>query len=297
MRRRTSLVWGLGLGLSDVVGVLSRGARADATADSSAEVLAYIRPDARFVVYYGSEDHPALDGYDLVVLDADLDPAVPRRLSRQACVLGYLSLCEVHLGRSWASDVNRQGLLLEARPPWQDARYIDLRDPRWQARVLDDLVPQLLERGFNGLFLDTLDDAGHLERLDPRRHAGMREAAIGLVRQIRRRHPGLPLMMNRGYDLLPQLVADVDMVLAESLRGTWDAGRGVYAPVTPTDVRWQLDRLLEARRLRPALTLCTLDYWSPDDHEGIARLYAQAGADALIAYVATIDLTRIVPRA
>ena len=60
--------------------------------------------------------------------------------------------------------------------------------------------------------------------------------------------------------------------------------------------RWQTGQLHEARRLRPDLKLFSLDYWSPRDPEGIARIYAEARRNGFVPYVATIDLTEIVPR-
>jgi polysaccharide biosynthesis protein PelA len=251
--------------------------------------------DPRFVVYYGTQDQPALSRYDVVVLDSDIDAAIPRRLARRSLALGYLSAGEVHMGRAWAADLERQGLLLGPNPKWRDARFIDVRDARWKARVLDDLVPALLARGFTGLFLDTLDDAAHLESVDPRRFAGMQEAAVDLVRALRQRFTQLPIMVNRGYSLLPRIVPEIDMLLGESVHSTWDAALAAYVPVEPAAVRWQTERLHEARRLRPELSLFSLDYWSPDDPHGIGRIYAQAQGNGFTPYVATFDLTRIVP--
>jgi hypothetical protein len=50
----------------------------------------------------------------------------------------------------------------------------------------------------------------------------------------------------------------------------------------------------QAQRRDPKLRLFSLDYWSPDDHKGIARIYAQERANGFIPYVGTRDLTKIV---
>ena len=252
--------------------------------------------DPRFIVYYGSQDQPALYGYEVVVLDSDIDPAIVHKFGRDALLLGYLSLGEVHMGRAWAAELDRQGLLLEPNPRWRDARFVDLREPRWTEFVLDELVPKVLARGFRGLFLDTLDDAAFLESVDAGRFRGMTEAAVQLVRALRKRFARVPLMVNRGYGVLPRIVDEIDMVLGESVHSTYDAAADAYLRVAPDAVRWQTDRLNEAKRLRPELKLFSLDYWSPTDREGIARIYAEARANGFVPYVATIDLTQIVPR-
>ena len=270
---------------------------APALGETSRRVRDSLLPvEPRFVVYYGTQDSPALYSYEVVVLDSDIDPAIPHRFEHRSLLLGYLSLGEVHMGRAWAADIEAQGLLLTHNPTWRDARFIDVRDARWKARVLDDLVPAILARGFSGLFLDTLDDAGYLESVDAVEFAGMSDAAVDLVQAIRRRYPDLPIMVNRGYSLLPRIVREIDMVLGESVHTTYDAATQSYVRVAPEVHRWQTGQLHEARRLRPDLKLFSLDYWSPRDPEGIARIYAEARRNGFVPYVATIDLTEIVPR-
>ena len=251
---------------------------------------------ARFLVYYGTRDHAALSAYDVLVLDSDINPTIVRRIARSGTPLGYLSLGEVHMGRSWATEIERQGLLLAPNPLWGESRFIDLRDTRWRDRVTDELVPGILARGFTGLFLDTLDDAAHLESLDPARYTGMTAAAAELVHAIRARFTEIPIMVNRGYSLLTQILPDIDMVLGESVHTTYDVASQTYLPVASDAVRWQTSRLNEARRLKPSILLFSLDYWTPEDGRGIARIYAQAESNGLIPYVATFDLTQIVPR-
>jgi uncharacterized protein (TIGR01370 family) len=249
----------------------------------------------RFLVYYGTADDPALEGYDLAVLDAEVDGALLARRRGGAAFLGYLSVGEIHAQRSYFAEAQSQGLLIERHPSWPDAWFVDMREARWKRHVVEDLVPSILGRGFGGVFLDTLDDAEYLEARDPVRFAGMTAHAAGIVRELRRRHPSAQIMVNRGYALLPQIVGQFDMLLGESVRGTYVAANGTYALVRDRDYDWQRQRMWEARRRDPRLRLFSLDYWEPQDREGIARLYAEQRANGFVPYVATPDLTRIVP--
>lgn len=251
--------------------------------------------DLRFLVYYGVADLPAIGRYDLVVLDSRIDKAIVAKYRGTATLLAYLSLGEVHMQRAYASEIAAQGLLLGHNRNWPDARFVDLRDERWKSRVLEQLIPDILYRGFHGLFLDTLDDAEYLETLDPQRFAGMTDAAVDLVQSIRLRFPGVPIMVNRGYALLPRIVHHIDMLMGESVRSTYDAAQNAYVLVSDENYQWQRDRLYEARRLRSDIQLFSLDYWTPKDASGINRLYAQARSNGFVPYVATIDLARVVP--
>jgi len=251
----------------------------------------------RFVIYYGVQDLPVLARFDLAVLDPEVDAYTIDRYRRSGgLALAYISVGEVHASRPFAATLEAQGLLLHSNDRWPDARYVDLRDIRWQARVLDDIVPAILQRGFGGVFLDTLDDAAYLESREPRRYAGMTAAAIELVHALRERYPAIPIMVNRGYALLPRIARDIDMVLGESLHSTYDFSARAYVKVADSDVRWQREQLMSARRQQSDLLLFSLDYWSPADQDGISQLYAQSRASGFIPYIATIDLTQVLIR-
>jgi hypothetical protein len=257
-----------------------------------------VRPQPKqvdpFLVYYGSTSGVTFKNFGLIVLDTTTDAPVLRSDGDQT-FLGYLSLVEVHSGRPYFAELSSQGLLLGNNPSWPEAHFIDIRDSRWRARVLDELVPGILARGYAGIFLDTLDSAEFLETRDPVRLAGMLGAAADLVRDIRLKFPSALIMINRGYALLPRVVGQFDMLLGESLRTTFDGRSQSYRRVSPADYDWQRQRMWEARSRDPRLTLFSLDYWDLADREGIARLYAEQRSDGFIPYVATPDLTRIVP--
>ncbi|MFL5518131.1 MAG: hypothetical protein ACJ8DJ_18390, partial [Gemmatimonadales bacterium] len=83
--------------------------------------------------------------------------------------------------------------------------------------------------------------------------------------------------------------------LGESVSSTFDARSKQYKLVSPDARAWQVERMLKAKQRDPRLRLFALDYWDSEDQQGIARLYAQERADGFTPYVATLDLSRIVP--
>ena len=52
--------------------------------------------------------------------------------------------------------------------------------------------------------------------------------------------------------------------------------------------------LQAAKARRPKLRIMTLDYWDPEDAEGVSRIYREQRANGFEPYVATIKLDRIV---
>jgi polysaccharide biosynthesis protein PelA len=250
--------------------------------------------ESKFLVYYGTHDVGNLTNFNIAVLESEVDIAMIQRLGRSATSLAYLSIGEVNMSRSWAASMEQQGLLLAPNPKWRDARFIDLRDARWERMIINELIPKALARGFTGIFFDTLDDAAYLESIDSKRFKGMKEAGIALVFAVRAQYPNLPIMVNRGYDILPAIASQIDMVLGESVHTTYDVTSEAYMRVNDADIRWQINKMREGVKHNPNLTMFSLDYWTPNDLPGIARIYTQARDNGLIPYVATFDLTQIV---
>jgi polysaccharide biosynthesis protein PelA len=245
-----------------------------------------------FVIYYGSNDDPEIGRYGLAVLDADVEPAALRHRDTTV-LLGYLSMGEVDSFRSYYPEVQSEGILGSTNPNWPDARFVDLRDPRWHRRVVEDLVPAILSRGFHGIFLDTLDNAEHLQSVKPGRFAGTIDATVDLMHALRRSIPGVPIMVNRGYALLPRITGQFDMLLGESVRAAFN-GKDSYVLLPDRDYKWQRSLMWKARERDPNLGLFSLDYWDPNDKAGIAALHATQRANGFNPYVSTRDLSKIV---
>lgn len=249
-----------------------------------------------WVVYYAADLPPtAFYGYDLVVFESDQHPPLEPLVDRGKKVLGYLSLGEVNENRPYFAEVKGEGLLLIENENWKGSYFVDVRDMRWTRRVIDELVPAILRRGFQGIFIDTLDNPGHLERTDPKAYAGMADAGARLVRTLRRNFPRMTIVLNRGYDLLPAVERDIDMVLGESVYADYDFASKTYARVDEPTYRQQVEILQAAARRQPKLKVLTLDYWNPNDAAGIAEIYRIQTANGFSPYVATVELDRLVP--
>lgn len=249
----------------------------------------------RWVVYY-SDKAPASDfaSYDLVVLDSKYHPPVAQVKDGTKVVLGYLSLGEVNHDRNYFAAVKAEGLLIQENKNWPGSFMVDLRERRWRQRVVEELVPAILQQGFDGLFLDTLDNAAYLEESSPARFQGMRQAAVDLVRTLRTEYPSIRIAINRGYDLLEQVAPYVDLAAAESLLATYDFSAKRYVPVAPQISAPQVRRLQAVMRDHPRVQVLSLDYWDPSDPEGARRIYRRELKNGFCPYVATIGLNEII---
>lgn len=252
-------------------------------------------PDA-WGVDYGEATDPAIArSFDLLVLEPDfVRPLEPLR-GHGSRLLGYISLGEVNVARPFTAELEKAGALRRANPNWPQARLVDLRDPAWTSLVLDSLIPAILGKGYDGIFMDTLDNAEALERQDGDRNKGMVAGGARLVQAIRKRFPNMVIMMNRGYALLPQVATQIDLVLAEAMASRWNFADGRYEMTSADDWAWQAGHLLAAKQINPRLGLTTLDYWDPRDKATVASLYARERAAGFQPYVSTLALDRLIP--
>ena len=102
-------------------------------------------------------------------------------------------------------------------------------------------------------------------------------------------------MLNRGFELMPQLGNEVDMLMAESVHADWQPGQppgGLFPDQVYKDYVRQLQAMQQQNR---KLKIYTLDYWPPTDPQGIKRIYAMQRSKSFIPYVSTPDLQAVVP--
>ena len=82
-----------------------------------------------------------------------------------------------------------QPFLVEPNPEWPDNVRVDIRDSRWQEVLMCEEIARLMQRGFDGLMLDTIDTVPYLETKDPARFAGSRQALRDWLQRLRKAFP------------------------------------------------------------------------------------------------------------
>lgn len=260
---------------------------------SSAKASEQLSP---WMAYYGNNISPrTLEPYELIVLDGHNHTLAAGLIDRGKTVLAYLSLGEIKQNRSWFDSVKQEGLLLMENRNSPGSFIVDVRDKRWVSRVIEELIPDLLRREFHGVFLDTLDNPVELERKDGKKYEGMTDAATRLVLTIRRHYPEIKIMMNRGYELLPRVGNVIDMELGESVFSEYKFDTQTYGLVATEAYELQVKRLHNAAKDFPSLAIYTLDYWDPNDKEGIAKIYQTERDNGFLPLVSTVDLDQIIP--
>lgn len=139
-------------------------------------------------------------------------------------------------------------------------------------------------KGVSRVFLDTLDSYQRVA-VDDATRADSRRGLVALIRAVKDSYPEASLIMNRGFDLVPEVHGLVMAVAFESLFRGWDQAKGKYTVVSPEDRHWllhQIDRV----RTEFGLPVIAIDYCAPGDQDCIRHTAQRIRALGIIPYVA-----------
>lgn len=248
----------------------------------------------RWAVYYAKElPAESFKDYDVVVFDRVYYPDF-KKIQPHSTVLAYVTIGEVRGDTDEYKLMEAQKALISPRSKW-DTYTVDIISKTW-AKLVMAQVEDAMDKGFDGVMLDTVDSALHLADMDsPERGLAAQEGAIALIKEMHQRFPGMKIMLNRGFEVLPRVAPAIDFILAESTLAETDVSTGQSKVFPATTYQSLVDRLNQARAINPKIQIFALDYWNQDDAEGIRQLYAIHRAHGFVPYVTTPDLRRHTP--
>ena len=98
------------------------------------------------------------ENYDYIVIDAQYhsrDEIVDFAYGYQKYVYSYINIGSVEDFRDYYDEYS--DLALGDYENWDGEKWVDVSDERWQNFILNELAPELLEKGINGFFVDNCD--------------------------------------------------------------------------------------------------------------------------------------------
>jgi hypothetical protein len=232
-----------------------------------------------YIVYYGAGRAADLARYDLAITQPDTLTAkeLTQLKAQGTLVVAYLSIGEVEPDRPWYSDGRvDQAWVLGQNENW-GSYYVDAGQPGWQ-KLMVALVGEYLQKGFDGVFLDTVDTVD----LFPATTPGM----IALVQALRQSYPDALLVQNRGFAVMDQTASVMDAVMFEDLSTTYNFEAKSYGYADNSATAADLAKLKQ----RTGLTILALDYVPPDNPGGAARAVAIAQGYGFVPAVSVINL-------
>ncbi len=267
---------------------------------SSISIAADSTP-ASVAFYYGAKPPVnSLSQFDRVIVESEnIRPSELEKLKQHgSSAYAYLSMGEVGPQRAWKHLI---------KPEWTtgvntawDSTVMDMTNAGWQRFVLQR-VDLLIQQGYDGLFLDTMDSYQINSTNDTTRNA-QEDALANLIYRIKRRHPSIKLISNRGFEVMDKVGVYLEAVAAESLYSRWNNEKAVYQPVPEADRQWLYSKLAEAKS-KHNLDIISIEYVAPANRDKaieVARQITDLGftpwvANPSLDYVGVSTL-EVIPR-
>ena len=208
---------------------------------------------APILIYYGDKaSNEYLNHFKVVVLDPEHFNNV---FNLKSVKFGYLSIGEVQKNRSYFNFVKKLGILKGENPNWRGSFYVNLISGKWQEFVINYLIPSITSKGYNGIFLDTVDSllANNYKNL-----------VIKFINSIKRRYPALKIFMNRGLGIVNKV--NVDAVLLESTITSYNFKKKKY----------YFFKNVAKFKIPENIEIYSVDYWCLNDYQSIKRIYKKA---------------------
>jgi hypothetical protein len=221
-------------------------------------------PPASIAFYYGPTAPVAeLAHFDWAVVQAKNFGSAKELARMGTSVFAYVSVGEIE-ERQLADPAIHPAWFNGSNANWQ-TRVADLTAAGWQDYLIERLMAPHWASGYRGFFLDTLDS--YLTAVPDEEGRNAQAAAlVSLIRKMHQRFPGVKLLFNRGFEVLPQVSELCAGVAAESLFSGWDSGNQAYRQVPDADRAWLLARLQEVRD-KYGLPAIAIDYVAPAQRE------------------------------
>jgi len=165
--------------------------------------------------------------YDMAIVDPDNHFPI-EFLKDQIILIAYVSLGEAEIYRKYWEKIKNEEWVLGDNPDWKGNFYVDVRSKEWMDIIIDEVIPPIIEQGFKGIFMDTLDTSIMLEDEDPEKYEGVNDAMVELVKGIHEKYPDLYLISNNGFAILGTVSPYLSGALAEDIYTMPDFDNGGY---------------------------------------------------------------------
>ncbi|WP_212747554.1 endo alpha-1,4 polygalactosaminidase [Fodinibius saliphilus] len=181
--------------------------------------------------------------YDLLIVEPDnySKAAVDTLNTPDNTLLGYISLGEVNKFRWYYPLMEEQGFI-GINENW-DSPYLNLADSTTRSILLDKVLPNIMTKGYDGLFLDTIDNvAPYTER------SHLQPYMLEIIAGIKERYPKAVVVQNAGLFMLDRTHKYIDAVLIEDVATNYNFKRKDYHLRSTESYREKVDRIIKLKQ-------------------------------------------------
>lgn len=246
----------------------------------------------RWLVYYGDKLSPhQLASVDLAILEpGHIDARQLKGVKTK--LIGYVSIGEAEAYQPYWATIKEKDFVLEENPNWPQNYLVDIRAKAWQDILLNSVIPAILNKGYDGLFLDTIDTAIYLEDKDPKKYKGARKAMTAFVKRLRKKYPKIMILPNNGFALMMDLGPDIDGVVVEDLYTRYNFKTKKIGK-TPPEATAYKEEILTRFKEKFKKPVYNILYAESAESELARYGISQSRKNGFNWYVTTVDLMKI----
>ncbi len=219
-------------------------------------------------VYFDDHSLKELGKFDMVILDPDSYSASEIEKLKQlgTTPIAYLDIGEIETFRKYFTAEDTL-MFLSPDPHWRYSYYVNICNPRWQRLILEKRIPEILDKGFCGIFADF---CGSLKEYPARKRC-----AASLVKGIRDRIGLRDLIVDGGEAIIDKIGEDIDGIAVEGLMGRYDFDANNYRLYSERYWHRTVTFLLDkAQKYR--IKIFQLDYASPSNIRNRRRIILES---------------------
>ncbi len=236
------------------------------------------------LVYYHSKPIPPeiLKTHDWIIVDPDNPYVKPK--SGRAKLIAYISVGEIEDYRSYFDEIKKYAI--GYNPVW--GSYVaDVRNPEYRRFLLERVAKSIVERGFDGFLLDTLDSYKLVAKESEEK--SFVDALVDFVVTLKKKYPDKLIVINRGFEIFDYVQQYVDGFLFEDLFRGLDEDLN-YVLVSEEERSYYLDKL---RYINEKVPVIIVDYVDPRDREEAIKVMKAILELGFVPYIADRELSEV----
>lgn len=207
-----------------------------------------------FTVNYGKVKPDQITEQQMLILEPDNYNHIELVNLKKtgAKLIGYVSLGEVNPER-WYYPLLKDRGFLGKNKNW-NSYYINLADSVSRDILIDKVIPDIIKKGFDGLFLDTIDDVAPYTG-----HGNLQPYMVQLIKEIHKRYPKKKIIQNAGLFLLDKTRPYIDGVLIEDVATRYQFKNKEYILTPETEYHTRVDTI-QSYKTRYHIPFYIVDY-------------------------------------
>jgi len=197
-------------------------------------------------------------------------------------LFAYVSVEEIEPYRKYYKETDKSWIIGK-NEDWKT--YIaDIRKKEYREFLINKVLKNLSQ--YDGFFFDTLDS--YQIALKPSEYKSYENALAEFIIQVKKTFPDKKIILNRGFEVVPQVKDYIDAVVAESLFYGLDTKTMKYKKMKEEDIKWLLNKLNEIKNL--GIKVIVIDYVDPKNKKLQKEVAKKIYENGFIPYVTDKDL-------